>query len=96
MIMEGGGVEVAAAGPGFLLAEAAASPAFNLLSFETVLCGVTSCASLPPQHKEPLHQQPLDSLNTPVTTSSDAPSFFGPSTVVEPPHITAGKRLLLI
>ncbi|XP_055902661.1 transcriptional regulator ovo-like isoform X1 [Eupeodes corollae] len=27
-------------------------------------------------------------LNTPVTTSSDIPSFFGPSTVVEPPPIT--------
>ncbi|KAL7034702.1 hypothetical protein ACKWTF_008065 [Chironomus riparius] len=27
-------------------------------------------------------------LNTPVTTSSDIPSFFGPSTVVEPPIIT--------
>lgn len=34
--------------------------------------------------------QPGD-LNTPVTTSSDIPSFFGPSTVVEPPPIT-GKR----
>lgn len=31
-------------------------------------------------------------LNTPVTTSSDIPSFFGPSTVVEPPPIT-GKFL---
>lgn len=30
-------------------------------------------------------------LNTPVTTSSDIPSFFGPSTVVEPPPIT-GKN----
>uniref|UniRef100_A0A336LIA7 CSON001332 protein n=1 Tax=Culicoides sonorensis TaxID=179676 RepID=A0A336LIA7_CULSO len=28
-------------------------------------------------------------LNTPVTTSSDIPSFFGPSTVVEPPPITS-------
>ncbi|XP_037922837.1 alpha-protein kinase 1 isoform X2 [Hermetia illucens] len=27
-------------------------------------------------------------LNTPVTTSSDIPTFFGPSTVVEPPPIT--------
>ncbi|KAG5682387.1 hypothetical protein PVAND_011740 [Polypedilum vanderplanki] len=42
-------------------------------------------------------QQPADrsqqqlqtgDLNTPVTTSSDIPSFFGPSTVVEPPIIT--------
>lgn len=28
-------------------------------------------------------------LNTPVTTASDIPSFFGPSTVVEPPPITS-------
>lgn len=34
-------------------------------------------------------------LNTPVTTSSDIPSFFGPSTVVEPPPIT-GKLLEVI
>uniref|UniRef100_A0A1B0ETR6 Uncharacterized protein n=3 Tax=Lutzomyia longipalpis TaxID=7200 RepID=A0A1B0ETR6_LUTLO len=27
-------------------------------------------------------------LNTPVTTSGDIPSFFGPATVVEPPPIT--------
>jgi hypothetical protein len=27
-------------------------------------------------------------LNTPVTTSGDIPTFFGPSTVVEPPPIT--------
>lgn len=27
-------------------------------------------------------------LNTPVTTANDLPSFFGPSTVVEPPPIT--------
>ncbi|XP_067615801.1 uncharacterized protein sr isoform X1 [Eurosta solidaginis] len=27
-------------------------------------------------------------LNTPVTTSNDIPSFFGPSTIVEPPPIT--------
>uniref|UniRef100_A0A182U333 Uncharacterized protein n=1 Tax=Anopheles melas TaxID=34690 RepID=A0A182U333_9DIPT len=32
-------------------------------------------------------------LNTPVTTSGDIPSFFGPSTVVEPPPITAGQPL---
>lgn len=31
-------------------------------------------------------------LNTPVTTSGDIPTFFGPSTVVEPPPIT-GKEL---
>lgn len=34
-----------------------------------------------------IEAQPGD-LNTPVTTSSDIPSFFGPSTVVEPPPIT--------
>lgn len=33
------------------------------------------------------HSQTGD-LNTPVTTSSDHPSFFGPSSVVEPPIIT--------
>lgn len=30
-------------------------------------------------------------LNTPVTTSSEVASFFGPSTVVEPPPITSGE-----
>lgn len=35
--------------------------------------------------------QPGD-LNTPVTTSGDIPSFFGPSTVVEPPPITGKTR----
>lgn len=34
-------------------------------------------------------------LNTPVTTSGDIPSFFGPSTVVEPPTIT-GKTLFIL
>jgi hypothetical protein len=34
-----------------------------------------------------VQQHPGD-LNTPVTTSGDIPSFFGPSTVVEPPIIT--------
>lgn len=33
-------------------------------------------------------------LNTPVTTSSDIPSFFGPNTI-EPPHIT-GKNAQII
>lgn len=33
-------------------------------------------------------------LNTPVTTSAEVPSFFGTSTVVEPPLIT-GKLLIL-
>jgi hypothetical protein len=34
------------------------------------------------------HQHQTGDLNTPVTTSGDIPSFFGPSTVVEPPIIT--------
>lgn len=38
--------------------------------------------------------QPGD-LNTPVTTSGDIPSFFGPSTVVEPPPIT-GKICFIV
>lgn len=33
-------------------------------------------------------------LNTPVTTSGDIPSFFGPSTVVEPPPITGKTRFM--
>ena len=33
-------------------------------------------------------------LNTPVTTSSDLPSFFGPSALVEPPPITGTSFLL--
>lgn len=33
-------------------------------------------------------QSQTGDLNTPVTTSSDHPSFFGPSSVVEPPIIT--------
>lgn len=40
------------------------------------------------------HQQTGD-LNTPVTTSGDIPSFFGPSTVVEPPIITGKFTILL-
>lgn len=38
-------------------------------------------------HKQLIEALPGD-LNTPVTTSSDIPSFFGPTTVVEPPPIT--------
>lgn len=41
-------------------------------------------------------QQHTGDLNTPVTTSGDIPSFFGPSTVVEPPIITGKFFLLLI
>lgn len=39
------------------------------------------------KHSSQIEAQQGD-LNTPVTTSSDIPSFFGPSTVVEPPPIT--------
>lgn len=39
-------------------------------------------------------QQQTGDLNTPVTTSGDIPSFFGPSTVVEPPIITGTSSLL--
>lgn len=41
-------------------------------------------------------QQQTGDLNTPVTTSGDIPSFFGPSTVVEPPIITGTSSLLLL
>lgn len=33
-------------------------------------------------------------LNTPVTTSSDLPSFFGPSALVEPPPISGTSTLV--
>lgn len=35
-------------------------------------------------------------LNTPVTTSGDIPSFFGPATVVEPPPITGESHFLYL
>lgn len=35
-------------------------------------------------------------LNTPVTTSGDIPSFFGPATVVEPPPITGKSPFFFI
>lgn len=37
-------------------------------------------------------QSQTGDLNTPVTTSSDHPSFFGPSSVVEPPIITGEHK----
>lgn len=40
-----------------------------------------------------LSEQQTGDLNTPVTTSADVPSFFGPSTVVEPPPITGKNQL---
>jgi hypothetical protein len=45
------------------------------------------------QTSDRVQQHQTGDLNTPVTTSSDIPSFFGPSTVVEPPIIT-GKCFL--
>ncbi|KAJ8953171.1 hypothetical protein NQ318_017200 [Aromia moschata] len=85
----------------FLLTESAAAAAahhFNVLSFDTCLYktvvgtnggGSPTPASVctPIDDPSPCEQQPGD-LNTPVTTSGDIPSFFGPSTVVEPPPIT--------
>lgn len=85
----------------FLLTESAAAAAahhFNVLSFETCLyktgtnvnsggspIPASTCISV--EDPSPSETQSGD-LNTPVTTSSDVPSFFGPSTVVEPPPIT--------
>ncbi|KAJ8920386.1 hypothetical protein NQ315_005252 [Exocentrus adspersus] len=85
----------------FLLTESAAAAAvhhFNVLSFDTCLykSGATSSSGgspipasicTPTDDPAPSEAQPGD-LNTPVTTSGDIPSFFGPSTVVEPPPIT--------
>nr|CAD7393307.1 unnamed protein product [Timema cristinae] len=83
----------------FLLTEnAAAAGHFNVLSFDTLYKeppGGGGAASASPATPEPTPvgvegeeaAQPGD-LNTPVTTSGDIPSFFGPSTVVEPPPIT--------
>lgn len=86
----------------FLLSEAATAAAarhFSVLSFD-FRSGVESYAksgtSPTPASGVPetTHQDvdctdtiPSD-LNTPVTTSADVSSFFGPSTVVEPPLIT--------
>ncbi|CAG9815769.1 unnamed protein product [Phaedon cochleariae] len=86
----------------YLLTESAAAAAaahhFNVLSFDTCLYK-TSAGSIgggspvpasicsPAEDHSPCEAQPGD-LNTPVTTSGDAPSFFGPSTVLEPPPIT--------
>lgn len=89
-------------------AAAAAAHRFSVLSFDSVLyrtvetaTGAKSGAS--PRHASgvpesvacPLHGAsdaiPAD-LNTPVTTSTDVPTFFAPSTVVEPPPITGKCR----
>ncbi|XP_033205823.2 uncharacterized protein LOC117166173 isoform X1 [Bombus vancouverensis nearcticus] len=48
--------------------------------------------------QEPNEKDKPGDLNTPVTTSSDLPSFFGPSALVEPPPISgslAGEDLSL-
>lgn len=95
----------------FLLTESAAAAAahFNVLSFDTCLyrsIGATGCedvasperVSAPGDLAESTtigEPQPGD-LNTPVTTSGDIPSFFGPSTVVEPPPITGQCSYLFI
>lgn len=88
----------------FLLTESAAAAAahhFNVLSFDTCLykglasSGVDSGSSPTPASgaagdnlEAEAPEPPPGDLNTPVTTSGDVPSFFGPSTVVEPPPIT--------
>lgn len=77
---------------------AAAAAHFNVLSFEPYKGGAatgsgglvgngghstgnSACHS-------PAQGNAGTDLNTPVTTSAEVPSFFGPSTVVEPPLIT--------
>lgn len=85
----------------FLLTESAAAAAahhFNVLSFDTQLLykgvgaggsPVPGSAATAADLSEPAASEPQPGdLNTPVTTSGDIPSFFGPSTVVEPPPIT--------
>lgn len=85
-------------------AAAAAAHHFSVLSFDSVLYRSVEMASgakggASPQrasgvpesvacvHHHESEPIPAD-LNTPVTTSADVPTFFGPSTVVEPPPIT--------
>lgn len=89
----------------FLLTEsAAAAQHFSVLSFDTCLYPrftVQESGGSPPPTLGP--QGPADEapeptpgdLNTPVTTAADGPSFFGPSTVVEPPPITGQYPLIL-
>lgn len=93
----------------FLLTESAAAAAahhFNVLSFDTCLYkGIGSGGSPVPGSAATSDQateltdtaasEPQSGdLNTPVTTSGDIPSFFGPSTVVEPPPITGKAQQL--
>lgn len=89
----------------FLLTETAAAAAhhhFNVLSFETCLYkggsgassgGSPTPASVCASEGEIGSEGPPGDLNTPVTTASDAPSFFGPSTVIEPPPITGQLKI---
>ncbi|XP_076259843.1 zinc finger domain-containing protein striped isoform X2 [Rhynchophorus ferrugineus] len=87
--------------PAFLLTETAAAAAahhFNVLSFDTCLykgsSGASSGDSPTPASVCASEGETIGvegtpgDLNTPVTTAGDAPSFFGPGTVVEPPPIT--------
>lgn len=84
-------------------AVAAAAHHFNVLSFDTCSLYKTTeslacesggspipAAGAPGDKSSEAEapEVPLGDLNTPVTTSGDIPSFFGPSTVVEPPPIT--------
>ncbi|XP_059475772.1 early growth response protein 3 isoform X2 [Neocloeon triangulifer] len=78
---------------------------FNVLCFDTAykepsassesggspLPAATGLAGTP---SDPTGSEPAPGdLNTPVTTSGDIPTFFGPSTVVEPPPITGTQDL---
>lgn len=94
----------------FLLTESAAAAAahhFNVLSFDTCLYkGVGGGSPVPGSAATAVVSETSDQdlsaasepqsgdLNTPVTTSGDIPSFFGPSTVVEPPPITGKNQTL--
>lgn len=88
----------------YLLAESAAAVStaaaghFNVLSFEPYKGGSATGAGGHVGNgghgtgnsacHSPAQGNAGTDLNTPVTTSAEVPSFFGPSTVVEPPLIT--------
>ncbi|CAB3364132.1 Hypothetical predicted protein [Cloeon dipterum] len=78
---------------------------FNVLCFDTAykepsassesggspLPAATGLAGIP---SDPTGSEPAPGdLNTPVTTSGEHPTFFGPSSVVEPPPITGTQDL---
>jgi hypothetical protein len=85
---------------------AASQHSFNVLCFDTAykepassesgsspLPAATGLAGTP---SDPTGCEPAPGdLNTPVTTSGDIPTFFGPSTVVEPPPITGESKFCL-